>query len=187
MQSAHITGSGIPGRAQGSCGCRIVRRAQGSCGCWHSWKMRKENSAGKKFIIMCCTSCTVTIMHALRQWRRPGAEFGGRTFFFADQDFWMRYFRKKFPFLRPKFLKTFFLVIDQFSDFPYLYRVKCRIWPFLHKKKHYFRKEFLDDTFFTLFVLLRASDNTTSQNIGGNGCMGRPPPQILGGPSPSPP
>ena len=35
--------------------------------------------------------------------------------------------------------------------------------------------------FFTLFVLSRSSDNTTSQNIGGDGCMGRPPPQILFG------
>src|SRR6218665_2694080 len=36
--------------------------------------------------------------------------------------------------------------------------------------------------FFTLFILSRASDITTSLNIGGtNACMGRPPPQILGG------
>src|SRR6218665_1532371 len=34
-------------------------------------------------------------------------------------------------------------------------------------ENHYFRKEFLDNTiFFTLFVLSRASDNTTSLNIG---------------------
>src|SRR6218665_3898948 len=35
--------------------------------------------------------------------------------------------------------------------------------------------------FFTLFILSRASDNTTSLNIGADQCMGRPPPQILGG------
>jgi len=42
--------------------------------------------------------------------------------------------------------------------------------------------------FFTQFVLLHASDNTTSQNIGGgDGCMGRPPISNLGEPSPQPP
>jgi len=67
---------------------------------------------------------------------------------------------EKFSFSRPKILMTFFS--------PYLYCFKCRIRPFLHKKNHYFRNEFLDDTIlFTLFVLSRASDNTTSQNIGG--------------------
>src|SRR6218665_1570288 len=51
-----------------------------------------------------------------------------------------------------------------------------------------FRKKFLDDTyFFTLFVLLRPSDNTTSQNIGGTNAWAVPPPQILGGPSPQSP
>jgi len=42
--------------------------------------------------------------------------------------------------------------------------------------------------FFTLFLLSRASNNTTSQNIGGRMHMGRPPHKILGGVSPrSPP
>src|SRR6218665_2612515 len=42
--------------------------------------------------------------------------------------------------------------------------------------------------FFTLFMLSRTSDNTTSQNIWGDHCMGRPPPQIfLGDRPPSPP
>src|SRR6218665_3327532 len=39
--------------------------------------------------------------------------------------------------------------------------------------------------FFTLFILSRASDNTTSQNIGGTDAWAVPPPQIWG-PSPSP-
>ena len=42
-------------------------------------------------------------------------------------------------------------------------------------------KEFLDDTFFTLFLLSSASDNTTSQNIGGTDAWAVPPPQILRG------
>src|SRR6218665_3449012 len=44
--------------------------------------------------------------------------------------------------------------------------------------------------FFTLFILSRTSDNTTSQNIGGGPMHGPPPPpQILGGTAPpqSPP
>ena len=57
---------------------------------------------------------------------------------------------------------------------------------FSRTKIHYFRKEFLDDTFFTLFVISSASDNTTSQNIGGR-MHGRPPPLFFGGTVPSPP
>src|SRR6218665_2777145 len=42
--------------------------------------------------------------------------------------------------------------------------------------------------FFTLFILSRASNNTTSLNIGGNQCMGRPPTSNFGGTvPPSPP
>jgi len=41
--------------------------------------------------------------------------------------------------------------------------------------------------FFTQFVLSHASNNTTSQNIGGDGCMGRSPPQIWWGPLTVPP
>ena|SRR6218665_1402813 len=54
-------------------------------------------------------------------------------------------------------------------------------------QNHYFRKEFLDDTFFTLSVLSRASDNTTSQNIGGR--MHGPSPHLnfLGDRLPRPP
>src|SRR6218665_482244 len=80
---------------------------------------------------------------------------------------------------------TFFLVID----------LVLRIFPFF---SHIFRMftmlnvvydHFLTrkPPFFTLFILSRTSDNTASQNIGGDQCMGRPPPQIFGGPSPSPP
>src|SRR6218665_709899 len=57
--------------------------------------------------------------------------------------------------------------------------------PFFTRKKHYFTKECLDDTFFTLFVFLRASDNTTSQNIGGGGRMHGPFP-VVDGPAGTP-
>src|SRR6218665_52260 len=83
----------------------------------------------------------------------------------------------KFPFLRQKFLVTFFNHRPYFSDFPCL----CCT------KKSIFQKKFHDDTFFTQFVLSHAFDNTTSQNsqhyfskYWGNGCVGRPPPQIWG-------
>ena len=54
-----------------------------------------------------------------------------------------------------------------FTDFPDLYFVKCRAWPFPHNKT----------TFFTLFMLSRTSDNTTSQNIVG-GRMHGPSPHL---------
>ena len=44
-----------------------------------------------------------------------------------------------------------------------------------------------DRHLFTLFVLSRTSDNTTSKYIGGKDAWAVPSPQILGGPSPSPP
>ena len=51
-----------------------------------------------------------------------------------------------------------------------------------------FRKKFLDDTyFFTLFVLLRPSDNTTSQNIGGTGAWAVPHLKLWGTVPPVPP
>jgi len=42
-------------------------------------------------------------------------------------------------------------------------------------------------TFCTQSTLSHASDNTTSRKYCEDGCMGRPPPHILRGPSPSPP
>ena len=119
---------------------------------------------------------------------------GGRKKFSRTKISERRFFRKNFhaqkfwwPFFshRPGFSDFYSL----FSDSPYIYCVKCRIWPFLHKKKHYFRKEFHDDTyFFTLFELSRPSHNTTSQNIGGTNAWAVPPPQFfLGGPSPQSP
>src|SRR6218665_2542349 len=76
---------------------------------------------------------------------------------------------------------TFFLVID----------LVLRIFPFF---SHIFRMftmlnvvydHFLTrkTQFFTLFMLSRTSDNTTSQNIGGDRSMGGPPTSNFGGPS----
>src|SRR6218665_2681596 len=74
---------------------------------------------------------------------------------------------------------TFFLVID----------LVLRIFPFF---SHIFRMftvlnvvydHFLTrkTQFFTLFMLSRTSDNTTSQNIGGTNAWAVPPPQIFWG------
>src|SRR6218665_1271135 len=73
-----------------------------------------------------------------------------------------------------------------FSDFTFLYSIKCPIRPFLHQKNYYFGKEFLDSTiFFTLFVLSRASENTTSLNIGRTNAWSVPLLKVLWGPFPS--
>src|SRR6218665_453629 len=56
------------------------------------------------------------------------------------------------------------------------------------QEKPLFRKEFFDNTyFFTLFIFSHASDNTTSQNIGGTDAWAVPHLKFLGGPSPSGP
>jgi len=58
------------------------------------------------------------------------------------------FFREKCQFSRRKFLMTFFSHRPVFSDFALFTVIKCHIRPFLHKKTHYFRKEFLDKTIF---------------------------------------
>src|SRR6218665_59511 len=92
----------------------------------------------------------------------------------------MTFFREKISIFMPKNSDDLFLVIDQvFIIFTLFFQI-LRIFtvlnvvydPFFTRRAtisedHYFRKEFLDNTFFTLFVLLCPSDNTTFQNIGG--------------------
>ena len=101
------------------------------------------------------------------QWRRHGAEFeGGRKKISRTKISEWRFFGKISSFTAK--ISDDLFHWPGFSDFPldFPYPLR-RIWPFPHKNNHYFRKEFLYDTVFTLFVLSRASDNTTSQNIGG--------------------
>src|SRR6218665_901094 len=91
----------------------------------------------------------------------------------------------KISIFRVKFLMTFFLVID----------LVLRIFPFFSHIFHMFTMlnvvydHFLTrkTQFFTLFMLSRTSDNTTSQNIGGTNAWAVPPPQILGDRSPQSP
>src|SRR6218665_3978536 len=92
----------------------------------------------------------------------------------------MTFFSGKISIFRVKI--SFFLVIDLvFGIFPFfsnIFRMFTMLnvlyHPFLTRKTH----------FFTRFILSRASDNTTSQNIGGPMHGPSPPPQTLGGPSP---
>src|SRR6218665_1724591 len=92
----------------------------------------------------------------------------------------MTFFRKKCQFFTPKISDDLFLVIDQVFQILRDFTVLNSVYdPF-----------FLDKTiFFTLFVLSRASDNTTFLNIGGTNAWAVPPPQFfLGGDRPpSPP
>jgi len=130
------------------------------------------------------------------QWRRPGAEFGEwKKKNFRGPKFLNDFFGKKFHFHGQHFWWPF-LVIDQvfrifpfFSQiFPFFYYVQCVVYnPFVTRTIAISEKNSFMTPFFTLFVLLRASDNTTSQNIEGDGCMGRSPTSNFGGPSPQSP
>src|SRR6218665_2559654 len=83
---------------------------------------------------------------AVETWRRvwgDGQKFRGPRFLNDD------FFPEKFPFSRPKFLRTFFFSHrPSFSDFPFFTVIKCPIRPFIRKKNHYFKKEFLNKTIF---------------------------------------
>src|SRR6218665_949963 len=61
----------------------------------------------------------------------------------------MTFFPEKIPIFTPKISDDFFFSHRPgFSHFTFVYCIKCPIRPFLHQKNHYFRKEFLDKTFF---------------------------------------
>src|SRR6218665_2356766 len=97
----------------------------------------------------------------------------------------MTFFWEKFPFWGQKFLMNFFLVINQiFQIFPFFSQI-LPIFAILNVIFHHFltRKTPL----FALFILSRESDNTTSLNIRGDQCMGRPPTSHFGGTVPPAP
>src|SRR6218665_2448938 len=89
---------------------------------------------------------------------------------------------------------TLFLVIDQVFQISTFFFKILRIFtllnvvydPFFTRKSTISEKNALTTTFFTLFVLSRASDNTTSQNI--RGWIHGPASHLkFGGPSPESP
>src|SRR6218665_2371216 len=108
----------------------------------------------------------------LIQWRKPGAEFGGTEIFFADQD---GFFSEKIRIFTAKISYDLFLVIDHvFRIFPFFSQISVSFTmfnvvygPFITRTTTISEKNSFMTPFFTLFVLSRASDNTTSQNIGG--------------------
>src|SRR6218665_3846949 len=95
-------------------------------------------------------------------WRRV---WGDGNFFLRTQDIRMTFFGGRISIFAAKISDDFFLVIDQsfqifsfFSQiFPIFAMLNVIFDPFLTRKT----------PFVTLFILSRASDNTTSLNIGG--------------------
>src|SRR6218665_2701244 len=65
-------------------------------------------------------------------WFHAWAPSLGDRHFFADQDFSVTVFPENISISRRKFLMTFFSHRPGFSDFTFLYCIKCRIRPFLH-------------------------------------------------------
>src|SRR6218665_37667 len=99
----------------------------------------------------------------------------------------MIFFAKKISIFSPKISDDLFLVIDQvFQILRFLYCIKCRIRPFLHKKSHYFRKEFLDNTYFFYSVrtFTRIRQQYFSNYWGGTDTWAVPHLNFLGGLSP---
>src|SRR6218665_3801826 len=99
-------------------------------------------------------------------------------------------------FFSEKISYDLFLVIDQvFQIFPFSFprfsvsftMLNVVYDPFLTRATTISEKNSFMTPFFTLFVLSHASDNTTSQNIGGTDAWAVPPPQILGDRPPVPP
>ena len=127
--------------------------------------------------------CFIYLGAVAETWRRVcGMNYVsfGKNFHFHGKNFWWPFLVidqaiSNFPFLSP--------------DFPYLYYVKCRIWPFHHKKNHYFRKEFLHKTnFYSVHPFARIRQHYFSK-YWGTIAWAVPPPKIFGGtvpPSPPP-
>src|SRR6218665_266231 len=110
------------------------------------------------------------------QWRKPGADFGGTEKFLRTK----MTFSDKISIFAAKI--SVLLVIDQvFRIFP-LFSLIFRIFTLLNVVHDPFLTRKTPS--FTLFILSRTSDNTTSQNIGGTNAWAVPPPQTLGGDRP---
>src|SRR6218665_3090198 len=140
------------------------------------------------------------IKYPLAHRRRPGAEFGWDRKQFRRPRFLNDFFLgKKFPFSRQKLLMTFLVIDHVFQIFSIFFRFSISLlcemsynviyYPFFTRKPPISENKlnFLMTPFFTRFVLSRASDNTTSQNIGGTDAWTVPPTSNLGDRPPAPP
>src|SRR6218665_4036876 len=123
------------------------------------------------------------------QWRRPGAEFGGDGKFFRGPRFLNYGFSWKnidlFPFLViDHFFRIYPFFFQIFHIFTNIYTMLNVVYdPFLTRKTTISEK----NSFMTIFLLcsyFSALPTTLLLKILGDGCIGRPPPQILGGQSP---
>src|SRR6218665_3925298 len=112
--------------------------------------------------------------------------------FFRGPRFLNDVFPEKISIFTPKVSDDLFLVIDQVFQILRFFIVgpikfhgpKALYDPFFTSKTHYFRKEFHDTTiFYSIRTFTRIRQHYFSK-YWGDQCMGRPPPQILGGPSP---
>jgi len=129
------------------------------------------------------------LWHRPPQWRRPGTEFGGtETFSWAKISEWGFFSERNLNFSGQNFWWPFFKSLTRFFGFslPFpRFSVSFTMFnvvydPFLTRTTTISEKNSFMTPFFTLFVLSRASENTTSQNIGGTDAWAVPPPQIFG-------
>jgi len=103
----------------------------------------------------------------------------GRKEFHGGPNFWMTFLGN---------ISIFYRHRPNFYGILHVNLILCNIYdPILAEKPLFQNKTFLHNTFFSQFVLCNASDNTFLSKYWGDGCMGRPPPQILEGTSPRPP
>src|SRR6218665_3287209 len=99
----------------------------------------------------------------------------------------MTLFPEKISIFMPKISDALFSHRPGFSDFTFLYSIKCRIRPFLHQKNHYFGKEFLASTiFYSVRTFARIRQHYFSK-YWGDQCMGRSSTSNLGDRPPRPP
>ena len=119
-----------------------------------------------------------------RQWRRPGAEFGGRKFLSRTKVSELHFFRTNFRFHAQNFWWPIFLVMDQVFLIVRIFTVLNVVYdPFFTRKSHYLRKEFLDDTFFySVRTFARIRQHYFSKYWGGR-MHGPSPTSNFGGPS----
>src|SRR6218665_1478607 len=94
----------------------------------------------------------------------------------------MTFFLDKISIFRPKISDDLFLVIDQGFQILLFFTVLNVVYDtFFTRKSTISKNNSLIRPYFLLCLYFRASDNTTSLNIGGTNAWDVPPPQICFG------
>ena len=122
----------------------------------HTYTQTHTHARAKAHIIDSDHSSTMRRTLAMRSGGDLAPSLGGRKIFSRTKISEWGFIGKNFHYHGQNFSDVFFSHLPGFSDFPFcfpdfsriFYYVKCRISPFPHKNNHYFRKEFLYDTFF---------------------------------------